>query len=154
MFEEKDGLPDEEIKRILSDYKVVAVVGMSRDPTKPSHFVPRFLIKHGYRVIPVNPAANEIKVGDRVYKSYKNLLEVQEDVDIVNVFRRSEDVPPIAEDAVKKGVKVFWMQEGIYNREAAERLRVAGITVIWDRCMMKEYSRLFNVKPFAPISRL
>ncbi|MEM2910656.1 MAG: CoA-binding protein [Nitrososphaerota archaeon] len=154
MVEEKDALSDEDIKRILSDHKVVAVVGMSRDPTKPGHFVPKFLMRHGYKIIPVNPTANEINIGNQTLKSYKNLLEIQEDVDIVNVFRRSEDVPQIVEDAIRKGVKVFWMQEGIYNKEAAEKLRKAGILVIWDRCIMKEYSRLFNVKPFAPTSKL
>jgi len=154
MIEEKDGLSDEEIRGILSKHKVVAVVGMSRDPSKPGHYVPKFLMKHGYKIIPVNPNVDEINVGNQVLKSYRSLLEIQEDVDIVDVFRRSEDVPPVAEDAIKKGVKVFWMQEGIYNKEAAEKLRKAGITVIWDRCIMKEYSRLFNVKPFVQTSKL
>ncbi len=154
MIEEKDGLSDEEIKSIFSKYKVIAVVGMSRDKEKPGHYVPKFLIKYGYKIIPVNPNADEIVVGNLTLKSYKSLTDVQEDVDIVNVFRRSEDVPPVAEDAIRKGAKVFWMQEGIYNKEAVEKLRKAGITVVWDRCMMKEYSRLFNVKPFVPTSKL
>jgi predicted CoA-binding protein len=154
MIEEKDGLSDEEIKSILSKYKVIAVVGMSRDKEKPGHYVPKFLMKYGYKIIPVNPNADEITVGNLTLKSYKNLTDIQEDVDVVNVFRRPEDVPPVAEDAIRKGVKVFWMQEGIYNKEAVEKLRKAGIIVVWDRCMMKEYSRLFNVKPFVPTSKL
>ncbi len=154
MLEERDGLSDEEIKSILSEYNVVAVVGMSRDPRKPGHYVPKFLMKHGYKIIPVNPNSDEINVGNQTLKSYKNLLEIPEDIDIINVFRRSEDVPPVAEEAIRKGTKVFWMQEGIYNKEAVEKLRKAGIIVIWDRCMMKEYSRLFNVKPFVPTSKL
>lgn len=154
MIKEKDGLSDEEIRSILSKYRVIAVVGMSRDPTKPGHYVPKFLMRHGYKIIPVNPNADEITVGNQILKSHKNLLEIQEDVDIVDVFRRPEDVPPVAEEVIRKGAKVFWMQEGIYNKEAAEKLRKVGITVIWDRCMMKEYSRLFNVKPFVPTSKL
>jgi len=154
MIEEKDGLSDEEIRSIFSKYKVIAVVGMSRDKEKPGHYVPKFLMKYGYKIIPVNPNADEIVVGNLTLKSYKSLTDIQEDVDIVNVFRRSEDVPPVAEDAIRKGAKVFWMQEGIYNKEAVEKLRKAGITVVWDRCMMKEYSRLFNVKPFVPTSKL
>ncbi|MCS7136413.1 MAG: CoA-binding protein [Nitrososphaerota archaeon] len=154
VIEEKDGLSDEEIKDILSKYKVIAVIGMSRDARKPGHYVPKFLMKHGYKIIPVNPNSSEINVGNQTLKSYKSLLDIQEDVDIANVFRRPEDVPPVAEDAIRKGVKVFWMQEGIYNKEAVEKLRKAGIIVVWDRCMMKEYSRLFNVKPFVPTSKL
>lgn len=151
---EEDGLSDEQIKEILTKYKVVAAVGMSRDMSKPSHYVPRFLMRHGFKVIPVNPMTSEIKVGNQTLKSYSSLLEIEEEVDIVNVFRRSEDVPPVAKDALKKRPRVFWMQEGIYNREAAEMLRSEGIVAVWNRCMMKEYSRLFNVKPFVPLSRL
>lgn len=154
MIEERDGLSDEEIRDIFSRFKVIAVVGMSRDPKKPAHYVPKFLMKYGYKIIPVNPNADEINVGGQTLKSYKNLLEVQEDVDIVDVFRRPEDVLPVAEEAITKGVKVFWMQEGIYNKDAVERLRKVAITVVWDRCMMKEYSRLFNVKPLVPTSKL
>lgn len=151
---EKDGLSDEQIKEILTKYKTVAVVGMSRDPLKPSHYVPKFLIRHGFKVIPVNPMTNEIRVGSNVLRSYPSLLVIEEEVDIVNVFRRSEDIPPVAEEALKKKPKVFWMQEGIYNKDAAEMLKKEWIIVVWNRCIMKEYSRLFNVKPFVPLSRL
>lgn len=151
---EKDGLSDEQIKEILTKYKTVAVVGMSRDPLKPSHYVPKFLIRHGFKVIPVNPMTNEIRVGSNVLRSYPSLLAIEEEVDIVNVFRRSEDIPPVAEEALKKKPKVFWMQEGIYNKDAAEMLKKEWIIVVWNRCIMKEYSRLFNVKPFVPLSRL
>ena len=91
-------------------------------------------------MIPVNPTADEI-LGRR---SCRNLVEVEGDVEIAEIFRRSEDVPPHADDAMKKRVRVFWMQESICNREATERLRKAGITVVWNRCMMKEYRRLLG----------
>ncbi len=147
---EKDGLTDEEIKRILTEYKRIAVVGMSRDPSKPAHYVPKFLQRHGYELIPVNPTADEI-LGLKVYKS---LEEIKEPVDIVDVFRPSDQVLPVAEQALKLRPKVFWMQEGIYNKEAAELLRREGIIVVWDRCLMKEHNRLFGSKPYASISKL
>ncbi|MDJ0270222.1 MAG: CoA-binding protein [Aigarchaeota archaeon] len=147
---EKDGLSDEEIKRILTEYKRIAVVGMSRDPSKPAHYVPKFLQRHGYELIPVNPTADEI-LGLKVYKS---LEEIKEPVDIVDVFRPSDQVLPVAEQALKLRPKVFWMQEGIYNKEAAELLKREGIIVVWDRCLMKEHNRLFGSKPYASISKL
>ncbi|HID04308.1 MAG TPA: CoA-binding protein [Candidatus Caldiarchaeum subterraneum] len=149
---ERDGLPDGEIKRILSEYKRVAVVGMSRDPSKPAHYVPKFLKMHGYEIIPVNPVADEI-LG---LKAYKSLGEVPEAFDVVDVFRPSEQVLPVAEDVLRLRVKpkVFWMQEGIYSKEAAELLRREGITVVWDRCMMREHNRLFGSKPYMSLSKL
>ncbi len=146
---ESDGLSDEEIKRILG-YKNVAVVGMSRDPTKPAHYVPKFLIKQGYKIIPVNPFADEI-LGLKVYKS---LEEIQEPIDIVDVFRPSDQVLPFAEQALKLKPKVFWMQEGIYSREAKELLSKEGIVAVWNRCMMKEHNRLFKSKPFVSLGKL
>ncbi len=145
-----DGLSDEEIREILERFRVVAVVGMSRDPTKPGSYVPRFLMRHGYKVIPVNPTASEI-MG---LKSYGSLLEVPEEVEIVDVFRRSEHTPEVARQAVEKGAKVLWLQEGIYHPEAVEIARKGGLKVVWNRCMMREHNRLFGSKPLIPPSKL
>ena len=139
MIGEKDGLDDKEIRRILA-LRNVAVVGASRDPSKPAHYVPKYLLDHGYDVIPVNPLANEI-LGK---KSHPNLVEIDEEVDIVDIFRPSQDVLPVVVDAVRKHVKVVWMQEGIYNKEAADEARKHGIKIVWNRCMMKEHMRLYG----------
>ena len=146
-----DGLSDEEVKRILSECKRIAVVGFSRFPQKPAHYVPKFLIRQGYRVIPVNPNAEKILR----LKSYKSLLELEEEVDAIDVFRPSDQVLEIARQALmmKHKPRVFWMQEGIYNREAADLLKRNGITVVWNRCMMREHNRLFGSKPLIPITK-
>lgn len=144
---ESDGLSEAELREILTRYRRVAVVGASREPTKPAHYVPRFLMRHGYEVFPVNPFADEI-LG---VKAYKTLEDVPPPVEVVDVFRPSEAVLEVARSAVKVGPKVFWMQEGIYNREAAELLKPHGITVVWDRCMMKVHNRLFGSKPHIPV---
>jgi len=136
---EKDNYSDSEIKQILS-MKNVAVVGMSRDPSKDAHLIPKYLINNGYNVIPVNPTADEI-LGRKCYKS---LLEVPDKIDIVDVFRPSEHVPPIVKDAIAKGVKVVWMQLGISNKEAAQEASNHGIKVIYNRCMLQEHQRLFD----------
>jgi predicted CoA-binding protein len=133
-----DGLSDAEIKKILLESKRIAVVGMSRDPNKPANFVPRYLISRGYVVLPVNPAATEI-LG---LKSYRSLLELESVVDVVDVFRPSDQVLEVAQQAIKIRPRVFWMQEGIYNAEAAKLLQGSGITVVWNRCMMREHMRL------------
>ena len=147
-----DGLTDEQIRKILSEYKRVAVVGFSRHPWKPSHYVPKFLIRQGYHVIPVNPNAEEILK----LKSYKSVEELEEEVDIVDVFRPSDQVLDVARQVLKMKYKpkVFWMQEGIYNREAAELLKRNGITVVWNRCIMREHNRLFGSKPLIPMTKL
>ncbi len=147
---EPDGVSNAEIKRILAERKRVAVVGMSKDPAKPAHYVPKFLLRQGFHIIPVNPTADEI-LGLKVLKS---LSELREPVDIVDVFRPSDQILPIAEQAVKVKPKVFWMQEGIYNAEAARMLRKAGITVVWDRCMMKEHNRLTGTKPLVSLGHV
>jgi predicted CoA-binding protein len=133
-----DGLSDAEIKKILLESKRIAVVGMSRDPNKPANFVPRYLISRGYVVLPVNPAATEI-LG---LKSYRSLLELESVVDVVDVFRPSDQVLEVAQQAIKIRPRVFWMQEGIYNAEAAKLFQGSGITVVWNRCMMREHIRL------------
>jgi len=139
LIEERDGVDDQEVKEILR-LRNVAVVGASRDPSKPAHNVPQYLLNHGYNVLPVNPAAAEI-LG---VKSNPNLLTIDQAVDIVDIFRPSQDVLPVVRDAIRKGVKVVWMQEGIYNEEAADEVKKHGIRAIWNRCMMKEHKRLFS----------
>jgi len=136
---ERDSYSDTEIKQILS-MKNVAVVGMSRDPSKDAHHVPKYLIENGYNVIPVNPTAEEI-LGRKCYKS---LLDVPDKIDIVDVFRPSEHVPPIVKDAIAKGVKVVWMQLGISNNEAAQEASKHGIKVVYNRCMLIEHRRFFH----------
>lgn len=138
----EDGLDDREISKILI-LKNVAVVGASRDPSKPSHLVPKYLLDHGYNIVPVNPTALEI-FGKKCYSS---LSDISEQIDIVDIFRPSEAVLPVVRDAIAKSVRVIWMQEGIYNKEAADDARKLGITVVWNRCMMKEHRRLFSRKP-------
>src|ERR671919_49911 len=127
-----------EIREILR-MKNVAVVGMSNTDGKPANFVPKYLVENGYNVIPVNPTTKEV-LGR---KSYASISDVPEQVDIVDVFRRSEDVPIIVEDAMnKKGVKVIWMQSGIYNEEAERRAKENGIDVVFNRCMKIQHSML------------
>ena len=131
---------DSELRRIY-DLKNIAVVGMSKNEGKPAHFVPKYLIEHGYNVIPVNPTITEV-LGR---KSYPSIADMPGDVDVVDIFRRSEDVPVVVMDAMKKkGIKVIWMQEGIYNEEAERKAKENGIDVVFNRCMMVEHNRLFD----------
>ena len=124
-----------DIQRILK-FRNIAVVGMSKNEEKPAHFVPKYLIDHGYNVIPVNPTVNEI-LGR---KSYPTVSGRPENVDVVDIFRRSEDVPAVVNDAItKKGLKVIWMQSGIYNEEAERKAIENGIDVVFNRCMMVEH---------------
>jgi predicted CoA-binding protein len=130
---------DQEIKDILLKYKTVAVIGMSKNPEKDAFLIPAYLKKLGYKVIPVNPSANEI-LGE---KAYPKLSEIPGDVDIVDVFRPSEDVPNYVDEVIAKNPKVFWLQLGIENKQAEEKVAAAGIKVVFDRCMMAEHRRLF-----------
>ena len=123
---------------VLRAYRTVAVVGLSSNEEKPSHGVARYLQEHGYRIIPVNPTESEV-LGE---KSYPDLRSVPEPVEIVEVFRRPEDVPPIVEEAIAIGAKAVWMQEGTANVEAARRAREAGLAVVMDRCMRTEHRRM------------
>jgi len=142
---------EEEIKDILEKYRTVAVVGLSSDPSKDSHVVAQFLKSRGWRIVPVNPFADEI-LGEKSYKSLLDLPEdVQKELEVVDIFRPSQDVPPIVEQAIqlkKKNGKpyVIWMQLGIVNEEAAAQARKAGLTVIMDRCMRIESRRLDKEK--------
>jgi uncharacterized protein len=123
--------------------KNIAVIGVSKNEEKPSHQVPKYLIEHGYNVIPVNPTVTEV-LGR---KSYSSIADIQERIDIVDVFRKSEDVPAVVDDALKKkkdGIKVLWMQLGIYNEDAEKKARENGMDVVYNRCMMEEHERLFG----------
>jgi predicted CoA-binding protein len=138
-----NGLSEAAIKHILENYRTVAVVGLSRDATKPSRIVAGYLQSKGYRIVPVNPFCDQV-LGEKCYKS---LLDVPKAVDVVDVFRPSKDVPAIVDDAIalKERVgapKVIWMQLGIVNEEAARRAEEAGFTVVMDRCMRMEHMRL------------
>ena len=135
---ERDSYTDEEIRHILS-FKKVAVIGMSKHSAKAAHFVPKYLSEHGFDVTPINPNSAEI-LGK---KSYPNVSSLDQPVDIVDIFRPSEDVLPFVEDAIKKKPKVIWLQEGIHNSEAEELARSNGIMVIFNRCMLAEHQRLF-----------
>ena len=135
---ETDSFSDDQIRDILSLKKVV-VVGMSQFPHKDAHLVPKYLIKNNYEVIPVNP--NTDKILER--KSYPETSTVPGEIDIVDVFRPSDQVLPIIQDAIKKNPKVIWLQEGIHNIEAEELARKQGIKVVFNRCMLAEHRRLF-----------
>ena len=125
--------------------KNVAVVGMSNTEGKPANFVPKYLIENGYNVIPVNPTTTEV-LGR---KTYPKVSDVPEQVDIVDVFRRSEDVPPVVDDAIKKkGIKVIWMQSGIYNQEAERKAKENGIDVVYNRCSVAEEYILYIVPSY------
>src|SRR4030042_91695 len=127
---------------ILNKYRNVAVVGASSNPERPSYIVVGYLMKHGYHVIPVNP--NEQKILGKT--SYPNLSSIPEKVEVVDIFRRSEDVMPIVDEAIKIGAKVVWMQEGIVNEEAAAKARNAGLLVVMDKCMRKQHISLMRRK--------
>ena len=122
---------------ILKTYKTIAVVGLSANPERPSYGVTEYMQKAGYRIIPVNPNEREV-LGE---KSFARLEDVSEKIEIVDIFRRAEDVPPVVESAIRVGAKVIWMQLGIENAEAAEKARAAGLTVIEDACIFVEHRK-------------
>ncbi|HXZ50479.1 MAG TPA: CoA-binding protein [Burkholderiales bacterium] len=130
------------LRRILAENRVVAIVGLSADWFRPSYFAAKYLQEHGYRVIPVNPRyAGKKVLGETCYAS---LRAVPEKVEIVDVFRRSRDVPPIADEAIAIGAKVLWQQIGVKNEAAAEKARTAGLDTVMDRCVKIEHARLFG----------
>lgn len=135
---EKDNHSDDEIKEIFS-LKNVAVVGMSKNPDKAAHYVPKYLSEQGYNIIPINPIRNEILNK----KSYQSVSEVDQPIDIVDVFRPSDQVLPVVKEAIKMKPKVIWLQQGIHNEEAEELARKEGIKVVFNRCMLAEHQRLF-----------
>ncbi len=133
-------MEDEELKDTLRNLKTVAVIGMSPKEDRPSYIVASYLKSKGYRIIPVRPDGEEI-LGEKVYRS---LSEIPKEigVDVVDIFRRSEEVPPIVEEAIQRGAKVVWMQERVIHKEAGEKAEKAGLKVVMDRCMKKEHQRL------------
>jgi predicted CoA-binding protein len=135
-----DNHTDEEIRKIYN-FRNIAVVGMSRDPAKAAHSVPKYMMERGYNIIPVNPIASEI-LGRRTY-SY--VSDIKSQVDIIDVFRPTKDVLPVVEDSIKKpGISVIWLQEGIHNVEAEKIALDNKIDVVFNRCIMAEHMRLFN----------
>ncbi len=136
-----------EIRDILEKSKTIAVVGLSKELGKDSHYVSAYLQQHGYHIIPVNPFATKV-LGEKSYNSLLDIpMEIQKTIDIVDVFRRSEDVPPIVEQAIQLKAKfskplVVWMQVGIINEQAAEAARSAGLIVVMNKCLMVEHRRL------------
>jgi len=131
------------IKDIFEKYKTIAVYGMSTNDVKPSHYVPTFLLSQGYKIIPINPVANEI-AGQ---KAYKNIIDIPEDIEILNVFRPSNLVLEVVEEAIERkkqrgDIDLIWLQEGIVNDEAKKIAESFGIEFIQDRCMLKEYKNL------------
>ena len=134
---ERDSHTDEEIKQIFT-LKKIAVVGMSKHSAKAAYFVPKYLFEQGFDITPINPNADEI-LGK---KSYPDIPSLDHPVDIVDIFRPSEDVLPFVEDAIKKKPKVIWLQEGIHNIEAENLAREHGIDIVFNRCMLAEHQRL------------
>ncbi len=129
---------DKEMKEILLSATTVASVGLSSNQEKESYWIVSYLKDQGYKIIPVNPTATEI-LGEKVYLS---LSAIPDKVDVVQVFRKPEDVPPVVEEAIKIGAKVVWMQEGIVNEEAAQKAREAGLQVVMNACMRATHRRL------------
>ncbi|MEE8469973.1 MAG: CoA-binding protein [Dehalococcoidia bacterium] len=132
---------DAEIMRVLTQYRTVAIVGLSPKPERPSYKVADFLKNHGYRIIPVTPKRVESILGET---AYSDLASIPEPVEVVDILRRSEEVLPVVEGAIAIGAKAVWMQEGIINEEAAAMARKAGLTVVMDHCMKKETQRMLD----------
>lgn len=128
------------LRRILTENRVIAVVGLSASWHRPSYFAAKYLLEHGYTIIPVNPGQSEI-LGQKCYPS---LAEVPAKVDVVDCFRKPAELLPLANEAIAIGAKVLWMQLGVNNQEAAERASAAGLSVVVDRCMKIEHARLFG----------
>lgn len=131
-------MSESEMGELLRQARTIAVVGLSNNPMRASLGVARLLQRNGYRVIPVNPNETEV-LGERAYASVR---DVPYEIDIVNVFRRPDRVPEVVEDALQKGTRCIWMQEGVINHAAARRAEAAGIPVVMDRCILKELARL------------
>jgi len=128
------------LRRILKEHRVIAVVGLSANWYRPSYFAAKYLQEHGYRVIPVNPQYEEV-LGERCYRT---LRDIPEPVDVVDCFRRAEEIPAILEDAIAIGAKVLWQQLGVRNMDAVAKAEAAGLEAVVDRCMKIEHGRLFG----------
>lgn len=136
------------LRRILTENHSIAVVGLSAKWHRPSYFAAKYLLDHGYRVIPVNPGHDEI-LGQT---SYPRVSDIPERVDLVDIFRRPDDVPPIVQEAINVGARAVWMQIGVVNEAAAQQAREAGLDVVMDRCMKIEYARLFGGLNFVGVN--
>jgi uncharacterized protein len=136
------------LRRVLQDNRVIAVVGLSPNWNRPSYFAAKYMLEHGYTVIPVNPGATEI-LGQ---KCYPDLAVIPVKVDMVDVFRKAQDAGPIADEAIRIGAKCLWLQLGVINREAAGRAAAAGLEVVMDRCVKIEYARLFGGLNYAGVN--
>ncbi len=136
-FMDRDSHTDDEIREILS-LKKVAVIGMSKNSNKPAHYVPKYLSENGYGIIPVNPTTDRIL--DK--KCFESITDVSSEIDIIDVFRPSDQILSVIQEAIKKKPKVIWLQEGIHNPEAEEIAKKEGIQVVFNRCMLAEHRRL------------
>ena len=136
------------LRRVLQDNRVIAVVGLTPNWNRPSYFAAKYMLAHGYTVIPVNPGATEI-LGQ---KCYPDLAAIPLKVDLVDVFRKPEDAGPIADQAIRIGAKCLWLQLGVINREAAGKAAAAGLDVVMDRCVKIEYARLFGGLNYAGVN--
>ena len=128
------------LRRILRENRVIAVVGLSANWYRPSYFAAKYMLEHGYTIVPVNPAYQEV-LGQ---KCYARLRDIPGKVDIVDCFRKTEDIPPIAEEAIAVGAKVLWQQLGVRNEAAARKAEAAGLDTVMDRCVKIEHARLFG----------
>lgn len=131
-----------ELRHILGTCRTIAVVGLSPQWHRPSFFAAKYMQAHGYRIVPVNPMASEI-LGERSYPSV-TAAAADHRIDMVDCFRKSEDIPPLAEEAIAIGARCLWMQLGVVNADAAARARAAGLSVVMDRCVKIEHARLFG----------
>ena len=135
MIDDIDGL-----RRVLSEDRVIAVVGLSTKWHRPSHFAAKYMQQQGYRIIPVNPLYDEV-LGERCYPS---LRDIEHKVDMVDLFRRPDELMPLVDDAIAIGARTLWLQLGVINEEAAQRAEAAGMRVVMDRCVKIEHGRLFG----------
>jgi uncharacterized protein len=133
-------VPEDAIAKLLESARNIAVVGLSASPLRPSHGVAAYMQSHGYKIIPVNPEITNVLGED----AYPSLVDIPEKIDIVDIFRRPEFVPPIVDQAIQLKVAAIWMQEGVVHNQAAEKARRAGILVVMDRCILKEHHARFG----------
>lgn len=139
------------LRRILHENRRIAVVGISAEWHRPSYFVGKYLIEHGYTMIPVNPKYGEV-LGQRCYPDLQTAARAAGPIDVVDCFRKSEDIPALAEAAIAIGAKVLWMQLGVVNEAAARKARAAGLAVVMDRCVKIEHGRLFGGLAWAGVN--
>lgn len=139
------------LRRILYDNRRIAVVGISAEWHRPSHFVGKYLLEHGYTMIPVNPKYAEV-LGQRCYPDLQTAARAAGPIDVVDCFRKSEDIAALADEAIAIGAKVLWMQLGVVNEAAARKARAAGLQVVMDRCVKIEHGRLFGGLAWAGVN--